>query len=405
MTEITKAALASSQQTNADLVAIQQTGWNPPEVEVALDINRQQTAAIHAIQDPPPPVKNVQFYGAVADGISINNAAFAKAVASGEVLIDTAGVYLLDGVNAPFDVTGTGTKLRVTVPGVVFKCKPNNQSRYYVVRVTGTDCDCDFADAMILGDRDQHAWEYDPDGKWHEHGYGLWVGGLRNKVYGRVDEAHPFGSAVITKCTGDGIGTKGAGHDISGFVCDQNRRQGLSAFDCANVSIHNNTFQNTGPYAGVPDPLGLTNPFAGIDVEPDKGNVSGLKIFNNLIAFNRKSGLTVWVRAEVNTKIDVEIFGNVIRGNTNGINMKDAAVRAPTITANIHNNTFENNSGNGIRADQGSSSVIGHGTDKSKANIFDALRERTDIFRVGKISPEVATYLGARATVGWNAYV
>jgi hypothetical protein len=350
-------------------------------------------------------VKNVQFYGAVADGATLNNAAFAAAVASGEVIIDTPGIYLLDGVNKPWDINKAGCVVRVTVSGVVFKVKPNNQSRYYICRVSGTDCDCDFGDATFLGDRDSHSWTYDPDGKWHEHGYGIFVSGLRNRVVARYDDANPYGLAKITKCIGDGIGVKGSGHEIAGFDCDGNRRQGLSAFDCSDTKIHNNTFQNTGPYAGVPDPLGLIGPFAGMDVEPDRGNVTNLKVFNNRIANNRKSGFVVWVRSEVLAKIEVEFFGNLVVGNSNGAHLKDAKVRPSTIVAFFHNNTWVNNSAHDIRADQGSIVTVGT-PDRAMANIFDDLREREDRWRQGIVSPEIGKYLSAKVNSdGWNQYV
>lgn len=402
------AALAAAEEAKRQVEAIP---YDSLQRTFALDSAARLCKDVAEI---PEPVKNVQFYGAVADGKTINNAALARAVASGEVIFDKPGVYLLDGVNAPFDVNKAGCKLRVKCSGVILKIRQNNQSRSYVVRVTGADCDVDFADAQIIGDRDQHSWTYDPDGKWHEHGYGLWVSGARCVVYSSTGLPSDYATrgatargCRISNCTGDGIGVaKGQGIVIYGFIADGNRRQGCSAFDCVDGDVHHNTFRATGPLPGVPDPLGLPGPFAGMDIEPDRGSVKGLRIHHNVFELNRGSGLTIWVRKAVLSSIEADIYENTFAGNTNNLWAKDEANRAHTITINLRNNISANAKNHDFRIDQGVIATIGT-ADKTKANVFDDINgDRVDRLRQGVVSPEIGRYLNAKVNAdGWNEYI
>lgn len=407
---INGAALASAQTAEQGALAVQkEIGLIPvDDKDVAAAVSdavakastlvsaaQATTEAVRIIPPPRPIIPTVQSFGAIADGKTLNNAAFARAAASKNMLIDMPGTYLLDGVNW-FNILQSGVTLNVTASGVVFRIRPNNKGRSYVIRISGNDNDLNFGDAQIYGDRDQHLWVAQKGDVWQEHGYGIFVGGARNRVRGLWDDANPFGKSLITNCTGDGIGVAGPGHIIEGFVSDRNRRQGCSAFECKDGLIQHCSFTNTGPYAGMPDPLGLENPFAGLDIEPDEGmgDVTGLRIMHNLIKGNRKSGLVGWIRAEVTSRLEFEAAFNVIQANSNGVHLKDARLtRVDTIVANLHDNLFVDQRNTDVRAENGAKVLLTN-------NTFDRIGDRADRPDIdGLLSPEMQR-LGNAKLVG-----
>lgn len=354
------------------------------KADAALVACEGTTAAVAAIPPPRPIIPNLQSYGAkVNDPSFMNNAAMTKAAATKSMIFTEPGVYWLDGVSY-FNLTQSGVEFDVQVPGVEFRIRPNNRGRYYVIRISGTDNLIRFQHPVkIYGDRPNHQWRVESGDKWQEHGYGIFCGGSRNTILSPWDEANPFGTSLVTDCIGDGLGLAGAGHVIEGIVADRNRRQGLSAFDCADGLIQHCSFTNTGPVPGQADPLGLANPFAGIDLEPDRGNVRNLRILNNLIAFNRKSGLVGWVRSEVSAILELEAANNVIQGNSNGVHMRDArGTRKDTVIGNLHDNLFVDQRNTDIRAEDGAKVTAYN-------NTFDRVGERTDRTRAGVIGPEM----------------
>jgi hypothetical protein len=302
-------------------------------------------------QDNPAP-KTVKDFGAKGDGITDDTAAFQLAVNSGSLIVPP-GDYLIDAVKR-VSVNLNGTVVRMEA-GVKLRAKPNASSRYYLLDVNASDCDIDCGGAEFYGDRLKHTFTA---GSWHEHGYGVFVGGARNKVR----------NFSVYECTGDGVGVTGEGHEISGVVCKRNRRNGLSAFRTANLWIHDCEFSETG---FLTDSTGLPGPFAGIDVEPDNGNATGIRIERIKALKNQKAAIALWVRDEVDSQLQVAITDSELGGSPNGIWGCDEAVRAPTIAATILRNKITFTSGAGVKADRGTRFTVGD-SDPANANTIDS---------------------------------
>lgn len=397
-------ALAYSEQTEAiiakgleDLAAVQVAlvaATN--DIQAAKASSGATTLAIKASIIPPEPpqpvIKDVKFYGAKLDGVTDDTAAFQAAADTGSIIVVGPGKVRLNVVKQ-VKVTKDKTIIRMT-SDLEFITDANNAQRYYFFNVTASDCDIDCGGAQFIGDRFQHTYGNGT----HEWGYGFFIGGARNKLR----------NVGISNCTGDGVGVTGPDHEIGpGVVCKKNRRQGLSAFRSANLWIHDSEFSETGN-AGKPDPSGLIGPFCGIDVEPDKGVATGIRIERNTLANNQKSGIIFWVRSDLtDVKLDGVILDNNISGSPNGIWAMDEAVRAATINLVIQRNRIHWTSGSGTRIDQGVVATVG-GDAQADANIYTTRTDRPDVMRNGKQgSPyayDIAQKSTGKATVKWNGY-
>jgi len=148
------------------------------------------------------------------------------------------------------------------------------------------------------------------------------------------------------------VGVSGDDCVIDSVVSTGNRRNGLSAYDCVNLKIEESEFSNTGN-GGATDPAGLSGPFAGIDVEPDKAftttvSVDGCKLNNNRVGF------LAWLRAEVGGSITANVANCTITGNTNGM---QAHAYAGKISVTANGNTLSNKA-SGCRVETGAAFAI-----------------------------------------------
>jgi Pectate lyase superfamily protein len=260
---------------------------------------------------------NVRTYGAVGDGVTLDQAAINAAITAnpGRVIHLTkephvaASTYLVDADylgGKGIRLNQQGTQL-VLDPGVTVKVKPNALQRYAAITVTAADCSV--IGGAILGDVGAHT---GTGGEWG-HGIDVQDGGHRFRVQG----------TYISKCWGDGIiicdtvvsnttGSKPCDVSIIDVVCDNNRRQGLSIVTALRPRIIGGSFINTGVSA-------ITPPAAGIDIEPNPGgkqDVIDFSIIGCVVQGNAGRGLTVHAqgRTASGTVQGVRSIGNMWEG-------------------------------------------------------------------------------------------
>lgn len=401
---INAAALASAQETQVQLDKIVPQSY---ELTIAKQKAKECTAAVAEIKDP---VKNAEYYGAKGDGRTDDTDAINRMFATGVAIFDQPGKeYLIDAVKRitiPLD----GTTLRVLKEkgAVKFVAKTNDQPKYRIFNTNASNCDLDFGGAEVRGDRDSHIWKsYGNSSDTHEWGYGIFVGGKNNRVYSSS------GNAIVTKCTGDGIGTTGPGHEVFGFEIVENRRQGCSAFNPAGLKFHDNKVWKTG-LGGVPDkaPKALIGPFSGFDAEPDQGDALGLEIYNNEFGPDNRTGAQGWINSRAaaitpTMKITGKFYGNTVIGCSNGAWFCCETAGKGSIIFDVFNNRWVNNKNTDVKCDQGSVITIGDATDQGKSNVFDDLKEQTDGYKKGFVNTrgEMQALRGAKVIAGWNLYV
>ena len=351
------------------------------QLQAQVDALRLENAELRKKLEPVPPVvKTVRDYRQAGD--ADDTAAFQRAANSGSVIVP-AGEYLIDAAKR-ITITLDKTVVRMEA-GVVLRAKPNSAARYYIMDVEASDCDIDCGGAEFYGDRLKHNFTA---GSSHEWGYGIFMGGARNKLR----------NVKVYECTGDGIGVTGPGHEITGVVAKRNRRNGLSAFRSAGLWVHDCEFSETG---FLTDATGLPGPFAGIDVEPDKGAATGIRIERVKCSRNQKAGIAFWVRDEVtDSKLEGVVSDCVIDGSPNAIWGCDEAVRAPTIAITVLRNRLTFNSGAAVKADQGSRFVVGDANVANANTIDSATGSRTTALTYG-----IQEKRGGVATKGQNTFV
>jgi hypothetical protein len=210
---------------------------------------------------------SVRQYGAVGNGTTLDTAAINAAIKAnpGRTVYLPKAVYLIDAAanagqranRAGVQLNQPGTRLLMD-QGTVLKVQPTASTRYAAIEITAVDCTVEGGN--ILGDVGSHI------GTTGEWGYGISInsGANRSAVRG----------TRITRCWGDGIiigdgdssvtGDLPADIRITDVVCDDNRRQGLSAIASRRLRIIGGVFSNTGATA-------MTGPGAGIDFEPNPG--------------------------------------------------------------------------------------------------------------------------------------
>lgn len=282
-------------------------------------------------------------FGARGDGRTDDTRALQRAIdmAEGGGIVDVpAGVYLIDAKHSL--VLRNGVHLRLA-QGAELHAIPNELPRAYVLLIQRVS-DVKVTGGRIVGERDRHM------GTTGEWGHGI-------AIYGGVRVA--IRDIRIERCWGDGISIGGKKSsktqlnpstdiEIANITCVGNRRQGLSVGRSRRVWVHDSTFTDTG---GTP-------PSAGIDVEPDKGDITkGVRIERCVCKRNRGPGIQVWhdtfdveirdctLEENRNTGIlavgaqDLLIRNNRIRGNRNvGI-----ALRKKSANVTIAGNVLEDN--------------------------------------------------------------
>jgi parallel beta-helix repeat protein len=237
-------------------------------------------------------------FGVRGDGRRDDTLAFQRAVVAtpaGGVLAVPPGSYVIDPVRS---VRLHGRMHLRLARGARLVAKPNAAPRGYVLTVERAS-DVRISGGSIVGERHAHL------GHGGEWGHGIMVRGAS-----RVS----ISSMRISDCWGDGISIGacklGGGRalpssdiDITGVTCTGNRRQGLTIGRSRRVRVRDCEFSDTGG----------TAPQAGIDIEPDAGDVAqDVRIERCVVRGNRGPGIQVWKRTH-----DIAIVDCTIEGNRN----------------------------------------------------------------------------------------
>jgi polygalacturonase len=237
-------------------------------------------------------------FGARGDGDHDDTLAFQRAVdatPAGGVLDVPAGSYVIDPVRS---VRLHGHMHLRLARGARLVAKPNAAPRGYVLTVERVS-DVRISGGRIVGERHAHR------GRSGEWGHGIMVRGAS-----RVS----ISDMRISDCWGDGIsiGASPVRHgralpssdiEIIGVTCTGNRRQGLTIGRSRRVRVRDCEFSNTGG----------TAPQAGIDIEPDAGDVArDVRIERCVVRGNRGPGIQVWKRT-----VDIAIVDCTIEDNRN----------------------------------------------------------------------------------------
>ena len=241
---------------------------------------------------------DVRRFGARGDGGHDDTLAFQRAVdatPAGGVLDVPAGSYVIDPVRS----VRVHSRMHLRLArGARLVAKPNAAPRGYVLLVERAS-DVRISGGRIVGERHAHL------GRGGEWGHGIMVRGASRVAIANMH---------VSDCWGDGIsigaGKLGGGRalpssdiEIMGVTCTGNRRQGLTIGRSRRVRVRDCVFSNTGG----------TAPQAGIDVEPDAGDVArDVRIERCVVRGNRGPGIQVWKRT-----VDIAIVDCTIEGNRN----------------------------------------------------------------------------------------
>ncbi|MGO4550153.1 right-handed parallel beta-helix repeat-containing protein [Lysobacter sp. 2RAF19] len=286
---------------------------------------------------------SVRDFGAHGDGANDDTQAFQQAIDAlpdGGTVNVPSGIYRIDPLHSVRLRSGIHLKM---ARGAELHAIPNAAPRAYVLLVQAVT-DVRISGGRIVGDRDRHL---GTDGEWG-HGIAIYDG-VRVVVR----------DMQISRCWGDGISIGGKKRsrddlrpstdiEIANVKFIGNRRQGLTVGRSRRVWVHDCEMADTGG----------TAPMAGIDVEPDKGDMAkDVRIERCLVRRNLGPGIQVWHDTQdvlirdctiednrnpgilaVGTQ-GLSIRGNRIRGNAKvGI-----ALRKQARNVDISGNTFSDN--------------------------------------------------------------
>ncbi|QGW65505.1 hypothetical protein GOY17_11615 [Lysobacter soli] len=265
-------------------------------------------------------VIDVRRHGARGNGVVNDTRAFQAAIdalppAGGTVQVP-GGDYLIDPV--------VGVKLRSRMhlamsPGTRLIAKPNAAERAYVLNAHRVS-DVVISGGRIIGERSSHK------GTTGEWGHGLMI---------RASERVQVRDMHISHCWGDGISIGGAkvgatvvpSRDltIERVVCADNRRQGLTIGRSRRVRVFDSEFIDTGG----------TLPGAGIDVEPDQGDIADdILVARCTVRGNEGPGIQLYKRVTDATVRDCLVERNRGHGILT-VGATDCRIEANRIRENV----------------------------------------------------------------------
>jgi len=265
-------------------------------VAASLAIASAAPLALGAVTSVGSAVVDVRRHGARGDGVTNDTRAFQAAIdalpPSGGTVQVPAGDYLIDPV--------VGIQLRSRMhlemsPGTRLLAKPNAAERAYVLNAQRVS-DTMISGGRIIGERSRHK------GTTGEWGHGLMI---------RASERVNVRDLHISHCWGDGISIGGAkvgaafvpSRDVTieRVSCADNRRQGLTIGRSRRVRVFDSEFIDTGG----------TLPGAGIDVEPDEGDIADdILIARCTVRGNQGAGIQLYKRVTDATVRDCLIEQN-----------------------------------------------------------------------------------------------
>lgn len=231
---------------------------------------------------------NVHQFGAKGDGLTDDQDSINKALNSGASIINFTKnlTYMVKGYEDG-QAQGSSREARNAQTGIMLqsnttinlnfatiKCITNDRTNYNIFTVRDKS-NIIIQNGNIVGDVDTHI------GSTGEWGHGISIRHSNN--------IHLL-NLYIAKCWGDGITTDASDTTsnyctnvyITNCICDDNRRQGLSAGGIDGLIVEDSKFINTGQTA-------YTAPGAGVDMEPDSTRAYNIT-FNNCLFENNKGG-------------------------------------------------------------------------------------------------------------------
>ena len=222
-------------------------------------------------------------------------------------------VYIPDGtymINAYGTAENGGIKpksnIRIILSNnAILQAIATSGSHYQIVWFNGVN-NSSISGGKIIGDRNKHL---STGGEW---GYGIWVNSSNNISVSNIK---------VSDCWGDGIlvgGNKTTQYYsqnviIENFVCDNNRRQGISIISAKDLIIRNGILSNTNG----------TAPQAGIDFEPNvKTNITQNVLMENVQVLNNYGwGIDFWfynLIGGTGEKVTIKINNCTVTGNKKG---------------------------------------------------------------------------------------
>lgn len=308
-------------------------------------------------------VIDVKDFGVVGDGKTDDTKALQRALdsvqpAGGKVVIPkgTFMVNALQGIQIK-----SNTKVFLDTEAYL-KAIPNSSGSYSIVRITDAD-NVAMVGGNLVGERHEHS------GKTGEWGMGLSVRNSRNVIVKNVATKDNWGDGFYISNQSENI-------IFCSVTADGNRRQGMSIISGNHIGIYNSVFKNT---AG-------TKPEAGIDIEPNQGDIArNIVISNSKFINNAGAGIASYV-APGNRKAsisDVLIEKNMIAQNKSG-----GSLIFNSANIKVIDNLFVENSGNAILFDKESHGgiieknvVYRNGTNKNEIKNHGKNIEGINIFR------------------------
>lgn len=287
-------------------------------------------AAARAAACPEPPstagATDVRSFGARGDGQTDDTSAIQAAIraaAPGTTVHVPAGKYLVRVSAGPHD--GIWLKSGVTLvmdEAAVLQALPTKDGNSAILRVWSME-DVRIFGGTLVGERQGHLGDR---GEW---GMGLDVRDSRRVL---------VVGTVARDAWGDGFyfgGKANSDIEVCGVVADNNRRNGMSIVAATQMTVRSSRFINTW---GTP-------PEAGLDIEPDDGNVTeGIVVTDSLFQGNNGSGIGVTASCRDCQAVN---RNNTIRDNRIIGNRGDG-IRFVFDGHTIENNTIEDSGGAGI---------------------------------------------------------
>ena len=233
-----------------------------------------------------------------ADCTALLQQAIDKLPSTGGEVIVPAGDYLIDPVRS--------LKLRSHVSlrlsqGAVLRAKPTAAPSYAIVRINNAS-NVTISGGNIIGDRDQHL---GTKGEW---GMGVDIRGSHTVLLENVQISKCWGDGIYVGSTNDTDSGQSADITLRGVLSTQNRRQGLSIVSCNGALIEQSEFNGTHG----------TSPAAGIDIEPNKGEVvENVRIVNCTARGNHGDGFQFYGDAPGAQIRNCSVEGGISTGNGN----------------------------------------------------------------------------------------